>query len=172
MGPSACAVRAFWDLNCSLSPALPGCSHLEFQSLFYNSVESTGKITEAIHKKRNIITSVWHYRAWSLPFPHFTFCILDDFTPSMKHRSTVTAALPWCANTIQGTFFPCHFLLLKHFCSTSELLMLPGLWYIVIFFLQESCHHFYSLFKLNFVLIKGPGRLFSYPLWESIPQNI
>lgn len=97
-----------WELpwRSELSPGLPGCSHLQFHSLFYSWIKNTGKITEAMHKKRNEVTSVWHYRAWSLPFPHFTFCILDDFTPSMKHRSTVTAALPWWANTIQDTFSP------------------------------------------------------------------
>lgn len=159
-----------WDLNCYLSPALPGCSHLEFLSLLYSWIKNTGKITEAIHKKKK-----WsHLRVTlqSLEPALASFHILCPPRLQSLHgtQEHCGRALPWWAKTFRDISL-CHFLLLKHFCSASELLMLPGLWCIVIFFLQDSCHHFYSLFKLNLVLIKGPGRLFSYPLWESILQN-
>lgn len=41
----------FWRFEL-LCPGLPGCSHLQFQSLLYSWIKNTGKITEAVHKKK------------------------------------------------------------------------------------------------------------------------
>ena len=157
--PDSSAQRITGRLRCGFTPLQPVRSRwCEFLSVPRSAwLQPCGILLTALQANtehwqsywgycnKNKVTSVCNYKSWSLAFPHFIFCIADVFTPPMKHWSTLTRVLCCCANTIQKTFFPCHFLLLKHFCYTWELRMFPGLWYIVIFSLQRSCYPCYSL---------------------------